>query len=102
MKESNRKELRHTFSHLFTLDVSVFPVTHDVYKRSKNTLNSIISTQKYSQNVYENTITGENYEKYPTTNSYLGWARIFKTGRLPNFSCGVMDSGNDADPMHYA
>ena len=26
----------------------------------------------------------------------------FKTGRLPNFSCGVMDSGNDADPMHYA
>ena len=37
----------------------------------KNTLNSIISTQKYSQNVYENTITGENYEKYPTTNSYL-------------------------------
>ena len=54
----------------------------------KNTLNSIISTQ--------------NYEKYPTTNSYLGWARIFKIGRLPNFSCGVMDSGNDADPMHYA
>ena len=74
MKESNRKELRHTFFHLFTLDVSVFPVTHDVYK-----LNSIISTQKYSQNVYENTVTGENYEKYPTTNSYLGWARIFKT-----------------------
>ena len=71
MKESNRKELHHTFFHLFTLDVSVFPVTHDVYKRSKNTLNSIISTQKYSQNVYENTITGENYEKYPTTNSYL-------------------------------
>jgi hypothetical protein len=70
-------------------------------KRSKNTLNSIISTQKYSQNVYENTITGENYEKYPTTNSYLGWDRIFKTGRLSNFSCGVMDSGNDADPMHY-
>ena len=35
MKESNRKELRHTFFHLFTLDVSVFPVTHDVYKRSK-------------------------------------------------------------------
>ena len=102
MKESNRKELRHTFFHLFTLDVSVFPVTHDVYKRSKITLNSIISTQKYSQNVYENTVTGENYEKYPTTNSYLGWARIFKTGRLPNFSCGVMDSGNDADPMHYA
>ena len=102
MKESNRKELRHTFFHLFTLDVSVFPVTHDVYKRSKNTLNSIISTQKYSQNVYENTVTGENYEMYPTTNSYLGWARIFKTGRLPNFSCGVMDSGNDADPMHYA
>ena len=102
MKESNRKELRHTFFHLFTLDVSVFPVTHDVYKRSKNTLNSIISTQKYSQNVYENTITGENYEKYPTTNSYLGWARIFKTCRLPNLSCGVMDSGNDADPMHYA
>ena len=101
MKESNRKELCHTFFHLFTLDVSVFPVTHDVYKRSKNTLNSIISTQKYSQNVYENTITGENYEKYPTTNSYLGWARIFKTGRLPNVSCGVMDSGNDADPIHY-
>jgi hypothetical protein len=46
-------------------------------------LNSIIPTQKYSQN--ENTITGKNYEKYPTTNSYLGWARIFKTGRLPNF-----------------
>ena len=68
----------------------------------KNTLNSIFSTQKYSQNVYENTITGENYEKYPTTNSYLGGARIFKTGRLPNFSCGVMDSGNYADPMHYA
>ena len=68
----------------------------------KNTLNSIISTQKYSQNVYENTITGKNYEKYPTTNSYLGWDQIFKTGRLPNFSCGVMDSGNDADPMHYA
>ena len=82
MKESNRKELRRTFFHLFTLDVSVFPVTHDVYKRSKKpTLNSIISTQKYSQNVYENTITGENYEKYPTTNSYLGWARIFKTGQ---------------------
>ena len=39
----------------------------------KITLNSIISTQKYSQNVYENTVTGENYEKYPTTNSYLGW-----------------------------
>ena len=35
MKESNRKELRHTFFHLFTLDVSVFPLTHDVYKRSK-------------------------------------------------------------------
>ena len=68
----------------------------------KNTLNSIISTKKYSQNVYENTITGENYEKYPTTNSYLGWARIFKTGHLPNFSCGVMDSGNDADPINYA
>ena len=68
----------------------------------KITLNSIISTQKYSHNVYENTVTGENYEKYPTTNSYLGWARIFKTGRLPNFSCGVMDSGYDADPMHYA
>ena len=34
-------------------------------------------------------------------NSYLGWARIFKTGRLPNFSSGVMDSGYDADPMHY-
>ena len=33
----------------------------------KITLNSIISTQKYSQNVYENTVTGENYEKYPTT-----------------------------------
>ena len=67
----------------------------------KNTLNSIISTQKYSQNIYEKTITGENYEKYPATNSYLGWARIFKTGRLPNFSCGVMDSRNDADPMYY-
>ena len=67
----------------------------------KNTLNSIISTQKNSQNVYENTITGENYEKYPTTNSYLGWPRIFKTGHLPNFSCCVMDSGNDADPIHY-
>ena len=51
----------------------------------KITLNSIISTQKYSQNVYENTVTGENYEKYPITNSYLGWARIFKTGRLPTF-----------------
>ena len=37
MEESNRKELRHTFFHLFTLDVSVFPVTHDVYKRSKKT-----------------------------------------------------------------
>ena len=35
MKESNTKELRHTFFHLFTLYVSVFPVTHDVYKRSK-------------------------------------------------------------------
>ena len=67
----------------------------------KNTLNSIISTQKHSQNVYENTITGENYEKYPTTNAYLGWAQIFKIGRLRNFSCGAMDSGNDADPMHY-
>ena len=91
MKESNRKELRHTFFHLFALFTNGL----------KNTLNSIISTQKYVQNVYENTITGENYEKYPTTNSYLGWARIIKTGRLPNISCGVMDSGNDADPIHY-
>ena len=42
----------------------------------KITLNSIISTQKYSQNVYENTVTGENYEKYPTTNSYLGYLKL--------------------------
>ena len=45
----------------------------------KITLNSIISTQKYSQNVYENTVTGENYEKYPTkilTLDGLGYLKL--------------------------
>ena len=51
----------------------------------KNTLNSIISTQKYSQNVYENTITGENYEKYPTTNCYLDGLGYLKLAAYQTF-----------------
>ena len=51
----------------------------------KNTLNSIISTQKYSQNVYENTITGENYEKYPTTNLTLDGLGYLKLAAYQTF-----------------